>query len=109
MNNPFEQIETRLLSIESLLLQVNSNIQLKKAPIQDEDIILDIDQAAAYIKLSIPSIYRLTAAQNLPSIKQGKKLLFSKRDLTAWLMQGRRTTLSSIIKDSQRQEPIATQ
>lgn len=81
----------------------------RQPAINDEDLILDIDQAAAYIKLSIPSIYRLTGTGDLPVIKTGKKLLFSKKDLTAWLMKGRKPTLSTIIKASKEQvEPVTS-
>jgi len=79
----------------------------KQAVNNDEDIILDIDQAAEYIKLSVPSIYRLTGSDDLPFIRRGRKLLFSRKDLTAWLMEGRKPTLSTIIKNSRNPEPVA--
>ncbi|MBL0202410.1 MAG: helix-turn-helix domain-containing protein [Chitinophagaceae bacterium] len=64
--------------------------------INDSETILDIDEAAAYIKLSVPSIYRLVGENNLPVIKKGKKLLFQKNALTAWLLEGRRMTSNEI-------------
>ncbi len=84
----------------------NHNPVIKMQSNSVEDTILDIDQAAEYIKLSIPSIYRLCSASEMPVIKKGKKLLFSKNALTQWLMQGRKKTLSEIQKDADRMEPV---
>ena len=80
----------------------------KSGFINDNDIIFDIDEAAAYIKLSIPSIYRLVGENSLPVIKKGKKLLFQKTALTSWLMEGRRMTLKEIEKDSKREIQAST-
>ncbi len=68
--------------------------------------ILGIEEAAEYIKLAIPTIHVLSSKKQIPVIKKGKKLLFSKTDLTAWLMQGRKLTLSEIQKDAERLVPI---
>lgn len=108
MTNPFEIINLRLSTIENLLLQLHSTRQIKQSSINDEDLILGIAEAADYIKLSIPSIYRLAGESKLPYIKKGKKLLFSKKALTDWLMEGRQKTLKEIQNDAGRTEPVAT-
>ncbi len=102
MNNPFEQINSRLLSIESILLQVQKSIRKSDNNNGEEDVILDIEGAANHIKLSVPTIHVLSSKKKIPVIKKGKKLLFSKKELTTWLMEGRRQTLSAIQHDSDR-------
>ena len=102
MVNPFEAIELKLNSIETLLLQLHTRNISKQNSNMDEETILNINEAAEYIKLSIPSIYRLVGEQTLPAIKKGKKLLFSKKSLTEWLMEGRKKTLSEIQRDGKR-------
>ncbi len=65
--------------------------------------VIQVDEAAKYIGLSIPSVYRLVNEKKLPVIKTGKKLLFIKKDLTAWLMTGRKLTIAEIERENQKE------
>lgn len=46
---------------------------------------LDVTSLADYIKLSKSAIYKKTAANQIPFIKTGKKLLFKKEAIDKWL------------------------
>jgi hypothetical protein len=46
--------------------------------------------------LARPTIYGLVAQSKIPCMKQGKKLYFSKQELTNWIRQGRRKTIADI-------------
>lgn len=72
----------------------NNNIRFLQS--SNEDVILNIHQAAKYINLSIPSIYRLHGSNEIPVSKKGNKLRFSKQALTKWMMDGREKTLKKI-------------
>lgn len=97
MSNPFETIDNRLTSIESLLLDIKlskpeSNINKKV----DQDEILNVRQASEFLGLAVPTIYSLTSNRILPHSKRGKKLYFNKSELLAWVQSGKRKTTSDL-------------
>ncbi|MDB4285619.1 helix-turn-helix domain-containing protein [bacterium] len=49
------------------------------------DDILTVDEAAAFLKISRPSIYRLIRAGEIPCRRVGKRWRFSRRALLAWV------------------------
>lgn len=50
-----------------------------------QTVYLSIDDLAEYINLSKSAIYKKTSANQIPFIKTGKKLLFKKEAIDAWL------------------------
>ena len=93
MTNPFEQLETRLTSIENLLMQVIAKEQPKK---ELPETPLTIQCAAAFLKLSVPTLYAKVGRGELPHLKRGKRLYFTYKDLMTYLEQGRKKTVSEI-------------
>lgn len=83
------QLHEKLNNIEQILLN-----QEKAQP--QEDQILNIQQAAELIKLSVPTIYGLVQRSAIPVSKQGKRLYFSKDELINWIKQGRKKTAQEI-------------
>lgn len=51
--------------------------------------LLNVEQAAKLLSLSISSLYRLTSRQQIPFFKKGKQLYFRREELVQWLEQGR--------------------
>ena len=47
--------------------------------------LLTIKEAAEYLRISIPGIYRLTSQKRIPFIKLGQRVLFDLQDLVIWL------------------------
>jgi len=84
------QLYDKLETIERLLL-IKSN-----DPQPEEDKLLTIQQAAEILHLSVPTIYGLVHRAEVPVCKRGKRLYFSKKELTSWIMGGRRKTVSEI-------------
>ena len=68
MNNPFEVIEARLSTIESLILD------LKHHPKPDQDDqqeqIFTVQQAAKFLTLTVPTIYTKVSRGELPYMKK---------------------------------------
>ena len=62
----------------------------------NEEEILSIQQAASFLKLTVPTLYTLNSKGEVPSCKRGKRLYFSKADLVNWVKEGRRKTVSEI-------------
>lgn len=98
MNNPFDLIEKRLQSIEGLILDLkhkpdNHNTREVKD-------MLSIQETAELLHLSVSTIYGKVSRREIPFMKRGKRLYFSKSELLEYLKEGRRKTISEIEKDS---------
>ena len=91
MNNPFEIIEDRLSRIEILLVEMKFQTG---NPGSQTDELLTINQAAELISLTTPTLYGLVHKHAIPHSKKGKRLYFSKSELTDWIRSGRRKTIS---------------
>ena len=52
--------------------------------------LMEIDQIAEYLGVSVRHIRRLVAEQRIPYIKWGSKLHFDPEDIDAWVDQHRR-------------------
>jgi excisionase family DNA binding protein len=84
------QINSRLENIERLLLETS-----KHSP-TETDKLLTIQQAAETLCLSVPTIYGLVSRSEIPCMKKGKRLYFSKTELTDWIKAGRKKTITEI-------------
>jgi excisionase family DNA binding protein len=106
MINPFETIHEKLTAIENLLLNIQ---QQKQKPMNgnDSDEILTIQQASAFINLALPTIYALVSKREIPHSKRGKKLYFSKKELTIWIQSGKRKTADDL--KNQAEEMLTSQ
>jgi excisionase family DNA binding protein len=89
--NPFEVIETRLSNIETLLLDLKHQPQ-KVEPTEHPDHFLTIQQAAELLSLTVPTLYSKVSKGELPVMKRGKRLYFSRTELLEYLKAGRKKT-----------------
>ena len=94
MNNPFETIDARLSNIESLLLELKQTPQVATHAPQDE--LLTVQDTAAFLSLSVPTVYGLISKGEIPVMKRSKRCYFSKADLIAYLKSGRKRSNSEI-------------
>lgn len=53
---------------------------------------MDIEEAAAFIKLKISTIYEKTSKRLIPHFKKGNKLYFIKSELEDWIKKGKVAT-----------------
>jgi excisionase family DNA binding protein len=86
-----EAIQTllhRLDKIESLLS--------KERQTTDEEIPITVKQAASILSLSTATLYSKVNRREIPFIKRGGRLYFSKRDLLAYINEGRVSTAEEI-------------
>lgn len=84
------QLYDKLINIERLLLERSNEFQ------PETDQLLTIQQAAELLSLSVPTIYGLVSKSQLPVSKRGKRLYFSKQELTEWIKGGRKKTVAEI-------------
>jgi excisionase family DNA binding protein len=51
----------------------------------DQEGFINLDQAAEFLKVAKQTLYARTSAGTIPFVKKGKRLLFKKSELAAWL------------------------
>lgn len=57
---------------------------------------LNIERAAAYLNISLSTLYRYTSQRLIPHHKPGKVIYFYREELDAWLMEHRKLTRKQI-------------
>lgn len=62
----------------------------------DEDMLLTIDQTTEFLGLAKSTLYSKVCRREIPHIKRGNRLYFSKKDLTEWLKDGQRPMMKEI-------------
>ncbi|MGP8215968.1 MAG: helix-turn-helix domain-containing protein [Bacteroidia bacterium] len=99
MTNPFETIDARLSNIENLLLDLKHT---PKDPgnLPEADKLLNIQQAAELLNLSVTTVYTKVHKAELPVCKRSHRLYFSKQDLMDYVKAGRKKTVSEIAAEA---------
>jgi len=82
--------------IEKLLLDAKADA---KEPIQKDEI-LSVQEAAAFLKLAVPTIHTMVSRAEIPANKAGKKLYFLRDELTDWIKQGRKKTAKELQREA---------
>jgi excisionase family DNA binding protein len=68
----------------------------------EEDELLNIEQAAKFLSLAIPTVYGLVHRMAIPYCKPtGRRLYFSKKELTKWVKTGRAKTMFEIQNEAE--------
>ena len=78
----------KLDHLKRLILSQNSTSQ------PDADKLFTIKETAEFLHLSVATIYLMVQRAEIPVCKRGKRLYFSKLEVTAWIMAGRKKTVS---------------
>jgi excisionase family DNA binding protein len=85
----FEELPKAVAMVYNKLSAIEQLLISKEKSFQKEDSLLTVQQAAEFLTLSIPTIYGLVSKRLLPVNKRGKRLYFSKEELTGWIKGGR--------------------
>ncbi|MEJ0055403.1 MAG: helix-turn-helix domain-containing protein [Bacteroidota bacterium] len=98
MGNPFETLDLRLSNIENLLLDISKKNEQSRVVVNHPDEILNIRQASELLGLAIPTLYSMVSERRIPFSKEpkGKKLMFVKSELIAWVKNSRRSTTNEL-------------
>lgn len=78
------------------LIQLISEQSTKKQLSEQEDKLLNVQETADFLDLTVPTIYSKASRGELPFMKQSKRIYFSKNDLMEYLREGRRRTFKEI-------------
>ena len=82
------QLFDKLENIEKILLEKSNPSQ------PDGGDLLTIKEAADFLRLKVPTIYGLVSRSEIPCMKKGKLLYFSKTTLMEWVNTGRKKTIA---------------
>lgn len=93
MPDAIAEISYRLVRIEEML---TSDYYQRKEPSD----VLNITEASELLNLTVPTIYSKVSKKELPYAKRGKKLYFSRRELTEFINEGRVKTTAEIQQDA---------
>jgi excisionase family DNA binding protein len=89
--------EKLILSIsERVTRGILQALNEQNAPCDTPEQLLTIQEAASYLNLSIPTVYSKVSRNELPVMKRGKRLYFSKLELLEYLKGGRKKSVAEI-------------
>ena len=100
MENPFEIIIERLDAIERLLYEIKSGKQVDNVPVVYANEMMNVQQVAEYLTLSVQTIYGLVHKMEIPNSKRGKRLYFKRSEIDEWIRQSRRKTRVEIEQEA---------
>jgi len=85
----------KLNNIERLLEQKGNGTQ----PIGDQ--LLTIEEAAQVLHLTVPTVYGLVHRKEVPVMKKGKRLYFSREELALYIKSGRKKTVAELTTEAE--------
>ena len=69
----------------------------------NESTLINIQEAAALLNLAVATVYEKTSEKLIPHYKHGKKIMFKKSELLAWVESRRVKTIHEIRKEAASQ------
>lgn len=66
---------------------------------------LNIQEAAAFLNMTVAALYTLVSRKDIPVNKPGKRLYFDQNELTEWIRSGKRKTIGEIEQDAATRIP----
>lgn len=87
-----------IMALRHMLIETNEMVKriLQPDPLPD---LMTIKQAGEYLSLTTPTMYNKVSRNQLPYMKRGKKLYFSRAELTEYLKAGRNKTADELIEE----------
>jgi excisionase family DNA binding protein len=66
-----------------------------------ENELMNIEEAAEFLKVSVAAIYSKVSRQEIPFSKPGKRLYFNRTELNEWVRLGKRKSVSELAKTAE--------
>lgn len=85
-------VEQFKVLLKSVVREVLAEQETRTNP----DKLINVQEAAALLNLAINTVYEKTSERLIPHYKHGKKLMFKKSELLAWIELRKRKTLTEI-------------
>ena len=90
MENTIETLERRIADMQFMLSELTARLAKKED--RSDDIVGDMEDCSRWLKRSPSTIYKMTSQRKIPHFKNGKRLLFKKSEILAWLEKDRQYT-----------------
>ncbi len=100
MEITFDQLPGAVSKLSEKLDTIERLLTEQRKPVEQHDDLLTIDQAADFLSLTKPTLYSKVSRGELPYMKRGKRLYFSKDELMGYLKEGRRKTNQEIEQEA---------
>ena len=91
---PIEDLQTVIIDCVNSCLR--NNKQESKAPTNQTEQLLTIQEAAKFLSLTVPTMYSKVSKCELPVMKRSKRLYFSRTELLEYLKDGRKKSNAEI-------------
>ncbi|MCF8307853.1 MAG: helix-turn-helix domain-containing protein [Bacteroidales bacterium] len=101
MELTIDKLPEAVSQLNEKLDRIEALIQKQPQPTEPEDKLLTVREAAEFMSLAVPTIYSNVANGKLPSMKMGKKLYFSKKELLEYLKTTRRKTVDEMEQEAE--------
>lgn len=102
MEFTFEQLPAAISGLYEKLEKIEQLLENKQPqPTELLNQLMTIQQAAAFLSLSVPTIYGHVHNSLIPHSKKGKRLYFNQSELSQWIAQGRKKTTAEIAVEAQ--------
>lgn len=95
---PIEDLQTVIIDCVNSCLR--NNIQEGKPPTDQPEQLLNIQEAAEFLSLTVPTMYSKVSKGELPVMKRSKRLYFSRIELLDYLKDGRKKSNAEIEKEA---------
>jgi excisionase family DNA binding protein len=100
-------IESQLLitltvrDLKSLIRETVSHVlDERESKKTNNETLMNVQEAAALVNLAVATLYEKTSERIIPHYKHGKKLLFKKSELLAWIESTKRKTVHEIRQEA---------
>tara|TARA_R110002096_G_scaffold279416_2_gene473603 strand:- start:2831 stop:3178 length:348 start_codon:yes stop_codon:yes gene_type:complete len=88
-------LSNEISEIKKLLLE-----KREQQPTETPEQFLNIQEAAKFLNLSVPTMYSKVSKRELPCMKRGKRLYFSSTELTNYIKSGRKKSNTEIDREA---------
>ena len=95
---PIEDLQTVIIDCVNSCLR--NNMQESKAPTNQPEQLLTIQEAAELLSLTVPTMYSKVSKGELPVMKRSKRLYFSRTELLEYLKEGRKKSNAEIEQEA---------
>ena len=98
-NFTFEQLPHAISLLHERMSHLERLLTERHLQRETEEII-NVSQAAAFLHLSVATLYTKVSCREVPFSKRGKRLYFRRSELEEWVRQGRKETVSEIEQEA---------
>lgn len=71
-----------------------------KTSIENQSTLINVQEAAALLNLAVTTLYEKTSEKLIPHYKHGKKIMFKKSELLAWVESRKVPTIHEVRKEA---------